>query len=88
MTRIPITPIELSTGTITEIEWLDPNRPHTQPDERGCPNCGEGAYDSGCTADDCNGYGCQDCGAGCDLDFVDAEDGGRCAAAVDEDDEY
>lgn len=80
--RIPITPIELSTGTITEIEWLDPDRPHTSPDERGCPDCGEGAYDSGCTADGCNGWGCPGCGTGCDFDFLDADEGGQCASAL------
>ncbi|MBQ1164409.1 hypothetical protein KBZ21_41195, partial [Streptomyces sp. A73] len=36
---------------------LDPDRPHTRPDERGCPDCGDDSYDSGCTADGCNGYG-------------------------------
>ncbi|MFF7991737.1 hypothetical protein ACFZDG_18330 [Kitasatospora xanthocidica] len=80
--HIPITPIELTAGTVTEIEWLAPDRPHTSPDERGCPDCGQDAYDSGCPADGCNGWGCPDCGTGCDLDFVDAHDGGRCAAAI------
>ena len=70
---------------ITHIEIPDPDRPHTVPDERGCPDCGEEeAYFSGCTAPGCNGYGCPDCGSGCDLDFVDAEDGGRCASALEE----
>lgn len=81
MNSFPIKPITLTAGIITEIEWLDPNRPHTTPDERGCPDCGEPAYDSGCEADGCNGWGCQDCGTGCDLDFLDADNGGRCAAA-------
>lgn len=85
MPTFPTKPIHLTAGTITEIEILDPNRPHTTPDERGCPDCGEPAYDSGCEADGCNGWGCQDCGTGCDLDFLDAEDGGRCAASTDDD---
>lgn len=73
--------INLTAGPITEIVFLDPNRPHTAPDERGCPDCDQPAYDSGCEADGCNGWGCPDCGTGCDLDFVSAEDGGRCADA-------
>lgn len=73
-----MTEIKLTAGTITEVVFLDPNRPHTTPDERGCPDCGQDAYDSGCEADGCNGWGCPDCGTGCDLDFVSAEDGGRC----------
>ncbi|MDT0381397.1 DUF6011 domain-containing protein [Streptomyces sp. DSM 42041] len=55
-----------------------PGSAHTVPDSRGCPDCGEPAYFSGCDADGCNGYGCQDCGSGCDLDFA---DDGRCATA-------
>lgn len=55
------------------------NRPHTQPDARGCPNCGGPAYFSACDAHDCNSYACQDCGTGCDLDFTHAHNGGRCA---------
>ena len=52
-----------------------------------CPNCGEPWYMSGCTAPGCNGLACQDCGTGCDYDFVDAEDGGRCASALEDEDE-
>lgn len=85
--RIPIQPIELTGGTITEIELLSPDREHTVPDERGCPDCEGDSYFSGCEADGCNGYGCPDCGTGCDLDFVDAEDGGRCASSLDEEDD-
>lgn len=84
MTLVPIEPIQLTGGTITHIELLDPDRAHTKPDERGCPDCGQDAYDSGCDADECNGYGCPDCGTGCDLDFVDAEDGGRCASSLED----
>lgn len=86
MTLIPIDPIQLTGGTITHIELLDPDRPHTRPDERGCPDCGQDAYDSGCDADGCNGYGCPDCGTGCDIDFLD-EDESQCAQAIAEADE-
>jgi hypothetical protein len=79
--------INLTAGTITEVVYLDPDRPHKEPDERGCPDCDQPAYFSGCDADGCNGYGCQDCGAGCDLDFVDAEGGGRCASALEDDED-
>lgn len=90
MTVFPARPgIVIGGVEITHVEFLDPGRPHTIPDERGCPDCDEDAYFSGCEAEGCNSYGCQDCGTGCDLDFVDAEDGGRCANAIedDEDDE-
>lgn len=83
---LPIEPIELTAGTITHIEILDPNRPHMQPDERGCPDCEQPAYDSGCEAAGCTGWGCPDCGTGCDLDFASAEDGGRCARAQEDED--
>ena len=43
-----------------------------------CPHCGQPLYFSGCDAPDCSGWGCQDCGTGCDLDFV---DDGDCATA-------
>lgn len=81
--RIPIEPIELSASTITEIAILDPNSPHTVPDERGCPDCEQDAYFSGCDAPDCNGYGCPDCGTGCDLDFLD-DDESTCARDIAE----
>ncbi|MEV4784072.1 hypothetical protein AB0K53_01210 [Streptomyces tuirus] len=84
--RIPIEPLELTAGTVTEVVLLDPTRPHTQPDERGCPDCGQPAYDSGCDAPGCNGWGCPDCGTGCDLDFV-GDDESRCAQAAAEADE-
>ncbi|MFF9287579.1 hypothetical protein [Streptomyces griseosporeus] len=80
-------PINLTAGPVTEVVFLDPDRPHTKPDERGCPDCGEEAYFSGCEADGCNSWGCPDCGTGCDRDFVDADEGGRCASYADEDDE-
>ncbi|MFE3326830.1 hypothetical protein [Streptomyces sp. NPDC059176] len=80
-------PINLTAGPVTEVVFLDPARPHTKPDERGCPDCDEPAYFSGCEAEGCNGWGCPDCGTGCDLDFVDAEDGGRCASYDEDDDE-
>ena len=81
--RIPIEPVHLTAGTVTEFVYLDPHRPHVVPDERGCPECDEPAYDSGCDANGCNGYGCPDCGTGCDIDFASADDGGRCAQARD-----
>lgn len=49
-----------------------------------CP-CGADLYQSGCDAPGCNGLGCQDCGAGCDRDFV--EDGNCATAAAEESDE-
>ncbi|MBQ1164422.1 hypothetical protein KBZ21_41275, partial [Streptomyces sp. A73] len=42
--RIPIKPLTLTAGTFTEIVLLDPDRPHTRPDERGCPDCGTDAH--------------------------------------------
>lgn len=88
MTVFPARPGLVIGGVeITHVEILLPDREHTIPDERGCPDCGEGAYFSGCDADGCNGYGCQDCGTGCDLDFVSAEDGGRCDADQDDEDD-
>lgn len=68
---------------------LDPTSDHIVPDQRGCPDCEQEAYFSGCEAPDCNGYGYPDCGTGCDLDFLD-DDESRCAQALaeaDEDDE-
>lgn len=68
---------------------LDPTSDHVVPDQRGCPDCEQDAYFSGCDAPGCNGYGCPDCGTGCDLDFLDDEDS-RCRQALaeaDEDDE-
>jgi hypothetical protein len=47
-----------------------------------CGTCGQSLYQSGCTARGCNGLGCEDCGLGCDLDFVSAAEGGRCATAL------
>ena len=47
-----------------------------------CSDCQEPFYQSGCDAPGCNGLACEDCATGCDLDFVDAEDGGRCATAL------
>lgn len=44
-----------------------------------CPDCGEPMYSSGCEAPGCTGFGCPDCGVGCDLDFA---DDGWCAAAL------
>jgi hypothetical protein len=55
---------------------------HTVPDERGCPDCWDAAYFSGCDAPGCNGWGCMNCGTGCDLDFADADEGGRCASVL------
>ena len=76
-----IKPINLTAGPVTEIEFLAPDRPHTEPDERGCPGCEQDAYFSGCEAPGCNGYGCPDCGTGCDLDFLD-DDESSCAQAI------
>ena len=52
--------------------------------DHDCPHCDEPMYFSGCEADDCSGWGCPDCAYGCDLDFVDAEEGGACAALIAE----
>lgn len=78
--------IDLPSGPV-EASILDPFSEHRVPDQRGCPECGEPAYFSGCDADGCNGYACQDCGLGCDLDFVDAEGGGRCAQSLEDDED-
>lgn len=78
--------LDLPSGPV-EASVTDPFSEHTVPDTRGCPECGEDAYFSGCTAPGCNGWGCMDCGLGCDLDFADEEEGGRCATALAEDDE-
>jgi len=80
-------PIVLTAGIVTEVTFLSADRPHAEPDERGCPECEQAAYFSGCDADGCNSYGCPDCGTGCDLDFVDAEEGGRCASALEDADD-
>ncbi len=56
-------------------------------DPTHCPDCDEELYVSACDAPGCNSLACQDCGTGCDLDFVDAEDGGRCASALEDEDE-
>ena len=79
-------PVQLGDHEV-EAAIVDPSSEHTVPDARGCPTCGEDAYFSGCTAPGCNGYGCPNCATGCDLDFVDADEGGRCANALDEDDD-
>ncbi|HCA85494.1 MAG TPA: hypothetical protein DEQ61_08375 [Streptomyces sp.] len=78
--------VDLPSGPV-EASVLDPFSERTVPDQRGCPDCQGDAYFSGCTAEGCNGYGCQDCGTGCDLDFVDAEDGGHCAADLEDDED-
>jgi hypothetical protein len=53
-----------------------------------CPLCGDPTYFSGHAHDDCpgNGEACQDCGWGCDLDFI---NDGQCAQleALETDDE-
>lgn len=54
-------------------------------DAEDCSGCGEPLYDSGCDAPGCSGLGCQDCGTGCDIDFLPDEDG-RCAAAIADED--
>ena len=51
-----------------------------------CPDCREPVYDSGCQAPGCNGWGCPDCGSGCDLEFVSADMGGQCSAYADGED--
>jgi hypothetical protein len=55
-----------------------------------CEDCGQPLYQSGCDAAGCDGLACQDCGSGCDYDFVDLEDGGRCATAreAESDEDY
>ncbi|ACU71906.1 hypothetical protein Caci_2997 [Catenulispora acidiphila DSM 44928] len=50
-----------------------------------CEDCGEPLYFSGCDAPGCTGFGCQDCGTGCDLDFM--GDDGTCAQAIAEEDQ-
>lgn len=50
-------------------------------DSETCRDCGQPLYDSGCDAPGCNGFGCQDCGLGCDRDFL-PKDLSRCAAAT------
>lgn len=50
-----------------------------------CEGCGEPMYDSGCDAPGCNGFGCQDCGLGCDIDFLPDEYSRWAAAIADED---
>jgi len=62
---------------------LDPYSDHTVPDQRGCPNCEQDAYFSGCDAPGCNSWACPDCGTGCDLDFLD-DDESTCARAIAE----
>jgi hypothetical protein len=46
-----------------------------------CPDCDEDLYQSGCTAPGCNGLACENCGTGCDIDFL-PDDESRCAAAI------
>ncbi len=46
-----------------------------------CTDCGEPLYDTGCGADGCLGYRCDNCGTGCDVDL---DDSGRCATALAE----
>lgn len=84
--RLQTEPIHLTAGTLTEIEILDPDRPRLldTPDERGCHSCGQPAYDSGCEAPSCNGWGCPDCGTGCDLDFLDEVDSACARELIDE----
>jgi hypothetical protein len=59
----------------TGIDWFV-----VDPDD--CSGCGSPLYMSGCTALGCNSLGCEACGTGCDIEFVSAEDGGRCATAL------
>ena len=49
-----------------------------------CGDCHQPLYDTGCDAPSCNGRCCMDCGTGCDIEFVTAEQGGRCASALAE----
>lgn len=74
-------PVNLGDRIVTA-SILDPASEHTDPDGSRCPRCGQEAYFSGCDVPDCNGWGCPDCGTGCDLDFLDEDDGGRCACAL------
>lgn len=85
MSEIKFT-VDLPSGPV-EASITNPFSEHTAPDARGCPDCEQDAYFSGCDADGCNGYGCPDCGTGCDLDFVDIDEGGRCATARDAEDD-
>jgi hypothetical protein len=45
----------------------------------GCPLCGQPLYLSSCDAPGCSGAGCENCGTGCDFEFL---DDGDCAQAV------
>lgn len=78
--------VDLGRGPV-EAAITNPFSDRDTVDERGCPDCNGPAYFSGCTAEDCSGWACPDCGTGCDLDFVDADEGGRCAAAVADDED-
>jgi hypothetical protein len=50
-----------------------------------CPGCDaeESLYDTGCPVDGHHGYGCPECGWGCDYELVDDEDS-QCVAAEEE----
>jgi hypothetical protein len=47
-----------------------------------CTDCGEPLYDTGCDAPGCNGRCCQNCGTGCDLAWLDADEDGYCATRL------
>lgn len=44
-----------------------------------CTDCEEPRYDTGCDARGCDGWRCNNCGTGCDVDI---DDEGRCATAL------
>ena len=43
------------------------------------PECGAPRYDTGCDAPGCDGWRCDACGTGCDVDL---DENGRCATAL------
>lgn len=43
-------------------------------------HCEQPMYDTGCDAPGCTGFWCQECGAGCDMEFDDVD--GFCAQAL------
>lgn len=47
-----------------------------------CQDCGGPLYDTGCDAPGCNARCCQECCTGCDIEWLDADEGGYCAIAL------
>lgn len=61
-------------------EDFEPVAPFIFDPTGGCPDDGEDLYDTGCDAAGHHGYGCVDCGWGCDYDLV-PDDESECVAA-------